>query len=339
MFKYENESACKRQETKETSGHKKLEYTRASNVNVSNFVSVKLSGHSNYEIWNSQMVCLMESQNMGGIVKHRYDSPAAKSSKIIKLYNNLLKGWILGSLDEKVAKEFVYDSGVSAKDLWRNLKYSYGQRERSAGVSSPEYEEEIETTATITEHNENAKLMVWNAQMVCLMESQNMGGIVKHIYDSPAAKSSKIIKQYNNLLKEYEEENETTATITEHNENAKLMREKLLYIPDHESHVPLVSAYSNMQFKTFAYLLEAIATADRYLSINKDSFHMLITGLIYRKQYDLAWKLDNMYDNYAIPTYEVLMAITRNFPTEISFWEALIYPYTCIQGLRTHYGR
>ncbi|GJZ63949.1 ankyrin repeat-containing protein [Tanacetum coccineum] len=85
-------------------------------------------------------------------------------------------------------------------------------------------------------------------------------------------------------------------------------REKLLYIPDHESHVPLVSAYSNMQFKTFAYLLEAIATADGYLSINKDSFHMLITGLIYRKQYDLAWKLDNMYDNYAIPTFELVVA-------------------------------
>nr|GFC09554.1 ankyrin repeat-containing protein [Tanacetum cinerariifolium] len=51
-------------------------------------------------------------------------------------------------------------------------------------------------------------------------------------------------------------------------------REKLLYIPDHESHVPLVSAYSNMQFKTSAYLLEAISTADGYLSINKDSFHI-----------------------------------------------------------------
>ncbi|GKB14863.1 ankyrin repeat-containing protein [Tanacetum coccineum] len=51
---------------------------------------------------------------------------------------------------------------------------------------------------------------------------------------------------------------------------------------------------------------------------------LLLTRI--RKQYDLAWKLDNMYDNYAIPTFEVLMAITSNFPTEISFWEALIYP-------------
>ncbi|GJY25247.1 ankyrin repeat-containing protein [Tanacetum coccineum] len=40
----------------------------------------------------------------------------------------------------------------------------------------------------------------------------------------------------------------------------------LLYIPDHESHVHFVSAYSNMQFQTFVYLLEAMATADGYLS-------------------------------------------------------------------------
>lgn len=50
-----------------------LEYMQASNVNVSNFVSVKLSGEENYEIWKAQMLCLKESQQMRGIIDEEYD--------------------------------------------------------------------------------------------------------------------------------------------------------------------------------------------------------------------------------------------------------------------------
>ncbi|GJY48560.1 ankyrin repeat-containing protein [Tanacetum coccineum] len=263
----------------DVSVREELEYTRASNVNVSNFVSVKLSGHSNYEIWNAQMVCLMESQNMGGIVKHRYDSPAAKSSKIIKQYNHLLKGWILGSLDEKVAKEFVYDSGVSAKDLWRNLKYSYGQRERSAGVSSPEYEEEIETTATITEHNENAKLMVklpnlaqkdhWSKAKSILKKHKDAATEV--IGDNGDTMLHLAVREgKNNFVEmlltfkdddiEIEKQNSNGQTalhisaIVGNKYAAELLlkkREKLLYIPDQESHVPLVGSHRNSRRISF----------------------------------------------------------------------------------------
>nr|GEY20690.1 ankyrin repeat-containing protein [Tanacetum cinerariifolium] len=45
-----------------------LKFMQASNVNVFNFVSVKLSSQYNYHIWKAQMLCLMESQLMRGII-------------------------------------------------------------------------------------------------------------------------------------------------------------------------------------------------------------------------------------------------------------------------------
>ncbi|GKD65616.1 hypothetical protein Tco_1307724 [Tanacetum coccineum] len=45
-----------------------LEYLYASIVNLSNFVSVKLSSDRNYHLWKTQMLCLMDSHNMAGMM-------------------------------------------------------------------------------------------------------------------------------------------------------------------------------------------------------------------------------------------------------------------------------
>lgn len=81
-----------------------LKFMQASNVNVSNFISVKLSSQSNYKIWKAQMLCLMESQQMRGIVEYKFDWPGTKHTKIIKQYDKLLQGWIFGSLNEEVLR-------------------------------------------------------------------------------------------------------------------------------------------------------------------------------------------------------------------------------------------
>ncbi|GKE64899.1 hypothetical protein Tco_1519060 [Tanacetum coccineum] len=65
-----------------------LKFMQASNVNVFNFVSVKLSSLYNYHIWKAQMLCLMESQLMRGIIDANFDRPEAKSVKINKQYDS-----------------------------------------------------------------------------------------------------------------------------------------------------------------------------------------------------------------------------------------------------------
>nr|GEZ22924.1 ankyrin repeat-containing protein [Tanacetum cinerariifolium] len=126
---------------------------------------------------------------------------------------------------------------VSAKDLWRNLKYSYGQRERSAGVSSPEYEEEIETTATITEHNENAKLMVKLPNLAQKGHSSKVKSILKKHKDA----ATEVIGDNGDTMLHLATALHIGAIVVNKYAAELLVKkmEKLLYIPDHESHVPL----------------------------------------------------------------------------------------------------
>ncbi|KAI3701577.1 hypothetical protein L6452_26761 [Arctium lappa] len=100
-----------------------LEYLYASNANVSNFVSVKLSGNQNYHLWKTQMLCLMETHDMRGLVDATFDGPRASSMKIMKQYDSLLKGWIFGSVNTGVL-DTVVDLG-SAKQVWDKLKSFY----------------------------------------------------------------------------------------------------------------------------------------------------------------------------------------------------------------------
>lgn len=97
-----------------------LQYLFASNTNVSNFVSVKLSGGSNYHFWKKQMLCLIEAHDMRdlvdnhGLLMKRYDS------LLMKRYDSLLKGWIFGSVCEDVLCIIMDDE--SAKDAWIKLE-------------------------------------------------------------------------------------------------------------------------------------------------------------------------------------------------------------------------
>ncbi|KAJ9552003.1 hypothetical protein OSB04_016048 [Centaurea solstitialis] len=106
-----------------------LKYQAASNVNVSNFVSVKLSSDDNYPLWKAQMLCLMESQQMRGIVDNLFDDPGATYFKTIKQYDSLLKGWIFGSLSPDVLRVVV--DLESAKEVWWKLQSIYDEEKRS----------------------------------------------------------------------------------------------------------------------------------------------------------------------------------------------------------------
>ncbi|GKD07336.1 hypothetical protein Tco_1187021, partial [Tanacetum coccineum] len=97
-----------------------LEYLYASNANVSNFVSVKLSSGRNYHIWKIQMLCFMKSHTMADIV---YVCPKASSTEIMDQYDSLLVGWIFGSASENVLDAVV--NLASAKDVWDQLKSFY----------------------------------------------------------------------------------------------------------------------------------------------------------------------------------------------------------------------
>ncbi|GJS82654.1 hypothetical protein Tco_0749195 [Tanacetum coccineum] len=117
-----------------------LKYMHASNANVSNFVSVNLSGESKYNIWKAQMLCLMESQKMRCIVDSKYQGLGATTEEIKKQYDSLLKGWIFGSLSEDVLST-VLDL-ESARAVWRKLKIHdlFDGSDTSSDMLRPRYE-------------------------------------------------------------------------------------------------------------------------------------------------------------------------------------------------------
>ncbi|MFS7920881.1 putative ankyrin repeat-containing domain-containing protein [Helianthus anomalus] len=96
-----------------------LKYVQALNVNVSNFVSVKLSGQNNYNIWKVQMLGLIESQQLLQITKKEHGG----GNKINGNYHNLVKGWIFSTMNDQVLKNFCYMSNVTY--IWRKLESTF----------------------------------------------------------------------------------------------------------------------------------------------------------------------------------------------------------------------
>ncbi|XP_052621121.1 uncharacterized protein LOC111889278 [Lactuca sativa] len=98
-------------------------YLYASITNVSNFVSVKLSSARNYHLWQTQMLCLLETYNLHGIVDVTTTRSRALSPEMEKQYNSLVKGWIFASISEELLGTVV--NLDSAKAVWDKLKSFY----------------------------------------------------------------------------------------------------------------------------------------------------------------------------------------------------------------------
>ncbi|KAK1418447.1 hypothetical protein QVD17_27592 [Tagetes erecta] len=101
------------------------EYLYASNTNVSNFVSVKLSSNGNYVLWKAQMLCLLDSIGMCGVVDATFvrSSDCGMHDETIRKYDSLVKGWIFGSVSEDVLVD-IYNLDC-AKAVWDKLKSIY----------------------------------------------------------------------------------------------------------------------------------------------------------------------------------------------------------------------
>ncbi|CAH1424579.1 unnamed protein product [Lactuca virosa] len=111
-----------------------------------------------------------------------------------------------------------------------------------------------------------------------------------------------------------------------------LMRKekRLLEISDNRGETPLDKAYENMHLDTIEYLLKA---ANDYGKTKKKSSRLgvtkgvdLLVNAVSAKEYYLATYLINKYPKFAVENDHVLMAISKTFPSELDYWETLIYP-------------
>nr|GEU43164.1 ankyrin repeat-containing protein [Tanacetum cinerariifolium] len=144
---------------------------------------------------------------------------------------------------------------------------------------------------------------------------------------------SKILK----LLEHRNSEGNTalfTAAIVDNKQAAELLVNKskeLLYEPNYNGHIPLALAYISGQINTFLYLLGVTRDGQGWLhsrTTRRLGVHRLVAKATSTKQYNLALKLVKIPELLALATKGdfALMALTTNFPHELGFWEALIYP-------------
>ncbi|KAJ0752189.1 putative ankyrin repeat-containing domain, PGG domain, ankyrin repeat-containing domain superfamily [Helianthus annuus] len=110
---------------------------------------------------------------------------------------------------------------------------------------------------------------------------------------------------------------------------------KLLRITDQNDEEPLHKAYENMHLDTIGYLLKAIKDGGKAtqsslagsVDLPDDEIGVrLLVNAISAKQYSLAAELVQTFPNFASKSDDVLMAISKTFPSGLDYWETLIYP-------------
>nr|XP_043619860.1 ankyrin repeat-containing protein ITN1-like [Erigeron canadensis] len=149
------------------------EYPYPSHVIAPHFVTVKLSGNDKYDVWKTQLLCLLRSHGMlgfiDGTIVRPHDDQNSSKRKFVKdrkkawmRSDSLVTGWILGSLSEEVAMEVVNsltskhnnNTDFTAKDAWDELQHRYAPSitvNSPTGITAVDKEEEEETNTQVTE--------------------------------------------------------------------------------------------------------------------------------------------------------------------------------------------
>ncbi|KAK9075765.1 hypothetical protein SSX86_004094 [Deinandra increscens subsp. villosa] len=266
-----------------------------SHVFVPSFLTVKLSGRDKYNVWKTQILCLLESHDMLAFIL-----PSETTSVSLKGWRRsdaLVKGWILGSLSEQALLYVAFDN-YTAKDIWDKLKIIYGPPAAPLIIQQPAADVEEEESSILEnsisqdtkdknrkEADERAKVhqSLYEATL-----SQSFGDIYYILKDGKVKVTDKITingntalhvavgttknmefiehmlnlaVQDNPQLDMQNSEGSTllhVAAIVGNLDAAKILVEKnhdLLFAKDNEGQTPLARALSNMHTETCLYLL------------------------------------------------------------------------------------
>nr|GEZ29822.1 ankyrin repeat-containing domain, PGG domain protein [Tanacetum cinerariifolium] len=207
-------------------------YPYPSHVIAPNFVTVKLSGKDTYNVWETQILCLLKSHQMNGFIDGQFPSPVGIGKEKVEemqewiISDSLVKGWILGSLSDGVAKKVVNrlkhkqkdtdstakdlwdarqqliqkNTYFTAKELWDELQRSYGPldcEQAAASTSNPSFIVKVGEVYPYPSHVSALNFItmklggkdtynVWETQILCLLTSHQMDGFIDGQFPSPA---------------------------------------------------------------------------------------------------------------------------------------------------------
>ncbi|CAH1436293.1 unnamed protein product [Lactuca virosa] len=324
-------------------------YPYPSHFYTPSFVTLKLSGRDEYEIWKTQMLCLLESHGKEKVGDHQ------THHKLWRRSDALVKGWILGALSKQTLtyvvdrlKEKVYQernaADFCAKEVWDELETMY-----APAVVPPELLV-VEDTLRDQQRAEDHKLLYkatlggeWSDVQKVLREREvtvlnkitNNGNTALHVAVGTSKKPwflqklLGVIPENTQLLDVRNSDGSTllhVAAIVGNTEAADILLGRnldLLLAKDNEGHTPLAIALSNMHTETSKHLLKYINTdreKDALFSGTSGDEHLV--NVISSKDFGFAKDLMQHYKT--LHTDAVLMAIAQNFPCELSILEEYI---------------
>ncbi|KAI7729699.1 hypothetical protein M8C21_031092 [Ambrosia artemisiifolia] len=286
------------------------------------------------------MRCLLKSNNMCAIVDTKYIESADAVTNTMTQYDNIVKGWIFGSLTEDVLGK-VFELNT-ANQVWEKLNSFYTPAKANPEEEKPyiisernKTEEDELREATLKGDWLQAESILKIDEGLATKAIDSDGSTLLHI--AVGAGHNDFVREMLSYLNEDQVLQPRTsdgstslhvAAIVGNTHAAKLLVRKnkqLLEIKDMQGEDPLHKAYKNMQFDTIEYLLEAVndysetsSQTSQPSSVDGSDHNIgvdLIVNAIFAKRYSFAAMLVKKFPELASKDHEVLMAIAKNFPT------------------------
>ncbi|PWA47342.1 ankyrin repeat-containing domain, PGG domain protein [Artemisia annua] len=313
---------------------KDIQYPYPSHVIAPNFVTVKLNNKNEYELWNTQMLCLLSSHDMLSFIDGHFLRPShgkgkAKEGDMKAWYrsDSLVKGWILGSLSKQAAMSVVNrltcihkKAEFTAKDVWDELQRSY------ATTGKTRLEDTL--AAVIVEVEDYFS----EAGLTPTDKITNNGNTALHVAVGSSINSHELLERMLEmtpaeikLLDLKNSDGSTLLHVAAIVGNTKavdiLVRRdpELLLAKDNEGHTPLALSLSNVHSETSQCLVNHIKANkyDALFSGKSGEDHVVLA--ISSKDFRLAREM--LHDIEPTHSDAVLMALAQYFPPELNYWE------------------
>ncbi|PWA49111.1 ankyrin repeat-containing domain, PGG domain, Gag-polypeptide of LTR copia-type [Artemisia annua] len=343
-------------------------YPYPSHVIAPNFVTVTLSGKNKYNLWETQMLCLLKSHHMVGFIDGQFPNPAGNGKGKVGdmeawvASDSLVKGWIFGSLSEEVARKAVNhlthkqkNTDFTAKDLWDELRRSYGPSVREQASVSSIFEDAKSIDEPTEEKIKDEKMDegwfqdIYNSVLEGTTDSvinqlnrlgltpwdrlANNGNTILHVAVGSSKKNHELLKK---LLEKTPEEKLLdiinsdgssllhVAAIGGNIEAVNILvrrNPELLLAKDKEGHTPLAISVSNMHTKTSHCLFKHMKVKRVEDLFSGQSGEEIVVLAISCQDFSLAQMIIDHHDAIVPNSEAVLTALAQNFPPELTSWE------------------
>ncbi|KAD6454869.1 hypothetical protein R6Q59_016569 [Mikania micrantha] len=312
-------------------------------------VTMKLSSQDTYDVWKTQMLCLLKSHGMLHFIQ--LETLNGYNYDIWGRSDALVKGWILGSLSNQMLKYVVNsipNKDFTAKEAWDKLQTMYDLPLRAGHDRGPkEISRKGVESETIKQKNEeeikdktlHAAIVRQQIELVKQILAENItlrdkitfnGNTALHVAVGTSSNNREFLENLLNLatkdnqqsLDMRNSEGSTllhVAAIVGNTEAAKMLVQHhgclyMLFEKDNEGQTPLNRALSNMHTDTYIYLSDEYLNSPNVEKLDMFDSTEIVVNAISSKDYDSACKMAELIKD----PDTVLMAVAQNFPQNVN---------------------